>query len=73
MHVRRWIFDVELLLMANFVSIPIAEISVNWQEIDGSKLSVATDSIQMALDLAVIRANYFWGIWRKPVVFDVAQ
>jgi hypothetical protein len=32
MHVRRWIFDVELLLMANFVSILIAEFPVNWQE-----------------------------------------
>ena len=41
----------------------IAEVSVNWHEVDGSKMSLVRDAIQMALDLLIIRLNYLFGIW----------
>jgi hypothetical protein len=31
-------FDVELLYIAQRLNIPITEVAVNWQEIDGTKL-----------------------------------
>uniref|UniRef100_A0A5F8GEC7 Dolichyl-phosphate beta-glucosyltransferase n=1 Tax=Monodelphis domestica TaxID=13616 RepID=A0A5F8GEC7_MONDO len=38
LHIERWAFDVELLYIAQFFKIPIAEIAVNWTEIEGLKL-----------------------------------
>lgn len=35
MHIDRWAFDVELLYMAQQLNIPIKEVAVNWQEIEG--------------------------------------
>jgi len=33
MHVEGYIFDIEVLLLAQFMKIPVAEVPVNWQEI----------------------------------------
>lgn len=63
MHVEGWIFDIEVLMIAKQLRIPIVEVPVAWQEIDGSKVSLMRDSIQMALDLLIIRMNYIFGIW----------
>ncbi|KAF9115115.1 dolichyl-phosphate beta-glucosyltransferase [Mortierella sp. AM989] len=63
MHVEGWIFDIEVLMIAQQLKIPIVEVPVAWQEIDGSKVSLMRDSIQMALDLLIIRMNYIFGIW----------
>ncbi|KAK9719258.1 dolichyl-phosphate beta-glucosyltransferase [Basidiobolus ranarum] len=63
-HVEGWIFDIEVLLIAEYLGIPIAEVSVNWHEVDGSKISLIRDSIRMATDLLVIRLNYIFGLWR---------
>lgn len=89
-HIDRWIFDVELLLLAEIAGrasershvmradydrgndpllllpVPIAEVAVTWTEIDGSKISLITDSIRMARDLLVIRLNYSLGRWKCP-------
>ncbi|EMP25304.1 Dolichyl-phosphate beta-glucosyltransferase [Chelonia mydas] len=34
LHIERWAFDVELLYIAQLLKIPIAEVAVNWTEID---------------------------------------
>ncbi|KAG9065377.1 dolichyl-phosphate beta-glucosyltransferase [Linnemannia hyalina] len=71
MHVEGWVFDIEVLMIAQQLRIPIAEVPVAWQEIDGSKVSLMRDSIQMALDLLIIRMNYLLGIWRiRPLLKD---
>jgi dolichyl-phosphate beta-glucosyltransferase len=64
LHIERWAFDVEMVYLAQTLHIPLAEVPVNWQEIDGSKLSPFAASIQMARDILRIRANYFLGSWR---------
>ncbi len=51
--------------------IPIAEVAVQWQEIGGSKIDLVRDSVGMALDLLVIRANYALGRWKNPGVVQV--
>ncbi|KAF9390246.1 dolichyl-phosphate beta-glucosyltransferase [Podila verticillata] len=63
MHVEGWVFDIEALMIAQRLGIPIVEVPVTWQEIDGSKVSLMRDSIQMAIDLLIIRLNYIFGIW----------
>ncbi|EST06174.1 Glycosyl transferase, family 2 [Kalmanozyma brasiliensis GHG001] len=93
-HIDGWIFDVELLILAQTASqlalqqqppstpqlggneaeseelarlpVPIAEVSVDWQEVTGSKIDLVKDSVRMALDLIVIRANYGLGRWKGP-------
>eukprot|EP00049_Salpingoeca_infusionum_P000922 m.43679 g.43679 ORF g.43679 m.43679 type:complete len:322 (+) comp10787_c0_seq4:291-1256(+) len=63
LHIERWAFDVELLYLAQTYKMPIDEVSVNWQEIDGSKLDPLTAALQMARDIVRIRAHYLFGIW----------
>ncbi|KAG7193799.1 dolichyl-phosphate beta-glucosyltransferase [Scheffersomyces spartinae] len=64
MHTERWIFDVEVLLLGELQGIPVKEIAVNWQEIDGSKVDLARDSIEMAIDLVVTRLAYLLGVYK---------
>ncbi|KII85997.1 glycosyltransferase family 2 protein [Plicaturopsis crispa FD-325 SS-3] len=63
-HLTTWIFDVELLLLAKALAIPVAEVPVEWHEVAGSKLNVFTDSLQMLRDLLVLRANHLTGRWK---------
>ncbi|KAF9024629.1 glycosyltransferase family 2 protein, partial [Hymenopellis radicata] len=62
-HLATWIFDVELLLLAKQLRIPVAEVPVDWHEVPGSKLNVVTASLQMLKDLLVVRANFLLGRW----------
>ncbi|KAF8871640.1 glycosyltransferase family 2 protein [Mucidula mucida] len=50
-HLSTWIFDVELLLLAKQLRIPVAEVPIDWHEVPGSKLNVVTASLQMLKDL----------------------
>uniref|UniRef100_A0A146MBZ4 Dolichyl-phosphate beta-glucosyltransferase n=1 Tax=Lygus hesperus TaxID=30085 RepID=A0A146MBZ4_LYGHE len=68
-HVERWAFDVELLYLAELFGIPLAEIPVNWTEIDGSKVVPVLSWIQMGRDVFLIWIKYLIGAWkiaRKP-------
>ncbi|OJJ41576.1 hypothetical protein ASPWEDRAFT_101905 [Aspergillus wentii DTO 134E9] len=64
MHSEGWIFDVEMLMLAEFAGIPVAEVPVGWREVKGSKLNVLRDSIGMAWGLAILRAAWSIGVYR---------
>ncbi|KAJ6488092.1 glycosyltransferase family 2 protein [Mycena vulgaris] len=63
-HLPTWIFDVELLLLAKQLRIPVAEVPIEWHEVAGSKLNVVTASLQMLRDLLIVRANHLLGRWK---------
>ncbi|KAF8621815.1 hypothetical protein AX15_007487 [Amanita polypyramis BW_CC] len=63
-HLPTWIFDVELLLLAKQLGIPVAEVPIEWHEVAGSKLNVMTASVQMLRDLLIVRANHLLGRWK---------
>jgi len=63
-HLTSWIFDVEVLLLAKMLSIPVEEVPIEWHEVPGSKLNVVTDSLQMLRDLLILRANHVFGRWK---------
>ena len=63
MHLERWSFDVELLFLARRLGIPIAEVQVNWHEVDGSKLNVVMDSLKIGRDVLMVRVLYFLRLW----------
>ncbi|TFK80592.1 glycosyltransferase family 2 protein [Polyporus arcularius HHB13444] len=65
-HLATWIFDVELLLLAKELRMPVAEVPIEWHEVGGSKLNVFADSLQMLRDLLVLRANLLLGRWTVP-------
>lgn len=64
LHVERWAFDVELLYIAEHLKMPIAEVTVNWIEIEGSKLTPVWSWIQMGVDLFLIWFRYAIGVWQ---------
>ncbi len=66
MHLHRWSFDVELLLIASLLSIPTAEVAIHWHEVDGSKISIAWYGLGMDRDLLVLRGNLATGRWSLP-------
>ncbi|KAI3544417.1 glycosyltransferase family 2 [Colletotrichum filicis] len=45
--------------------IRVAEVPVDWHEVPGSKLSVISDSIKMALGLAILRGSWMMGVYRR--------
>jgi len=69
LHLRRWAFDTELVVIAEKLHISVSEVGVIWHEIDGSKLdggklSLALVSLGMLRDMLCVRACYFFGIWK---------
>jgi dolichyl-phosphate beta-glucosyltransferase len=64
LHVERWAFDVEMLWIAQGHELPVAEVPVNWQEIDGSKLDPLSASIEMFKDMIRIKLAYMLGVWK---------
>lgn len=68
MRSEGWIFDVEMLMLAEAAGIPMVEVPVGWKEVLGSKLNVIKDSIGMAVGLGVLRCLWFlkdWGIVKR--------
>ncbi|KAH8889830.1 hypothetical protein GQ53DRAFT_842711 [Thozetella sp. PMI_491] len=45
--------------------IKVAEVPIHWHEVDGSKMSLVQDSIKMAIGLAVLRASWMLGVYRR--------
>ncbi|EAQ88138.1 hypothetical protein CHGG_04757 [Chaetomium globosum CBS 148.51] len=45
--------------------IKVAEVPVGWHEVDGSKMSLVQDSVRMAIGLAVLRASWMLGVYRR--------
>lgn len=60
-----WIFDVEMLMLAEMAEIPVVEVPIGWQEVKGSKLNVVWDSLGMAVGLAVLRFCWGFGIYGR--------
>lgn len=61
-------FDVEILVTAQIQGYEIAEVPINWTHIPGSRVSLVWDSLRMARDLFIIRANALRGLYRAPQV-----
>lgn len=64
LHIKRWAFDIEIVIIAQILSLEIMPVSVDWKEIQGSKLSVVSDSIKMLIDILILKSFYILGFWR---------
>lgn len=45
--------------------IRVAEVPIDWHEVDGSKMNLIQDSINMALGLAILRFSWMLGVYRR--------
>lgn len=61
-RLQRWCFDVELVYLCKRLSVPMIEISVNWSEIPGSKVS-GTSILHMLWELVLMSVGYRTGMW----------
>jgi dolichyl-phosphate beta-glucosyltransferase len=52
-------FDVEILYIAKKLGFAIAEVPVNWENQEGSKVNLITDSVKMLVDILRIRWLHF--------------
>ncbi|KAI5777628.1 nucleotide-diphospho-sugar transferase [Geopyxis carbonaria] len=59
-----WIFDIEILLLAQYKRVPVAEVPISWHEVEGTKMSLVRDSLRMAWDLGVVRGGYAVGVYK---------
>ncbi|KAI6230725.1 Dolichyl-phosphate beta-glucosyltransferase [Aphelenchoides fujianensis] len=64
LHVERWAFDVELLYLAERLGIPVAEVAVEWHEVEGSKITPLLTSLEMGRDILLIWFRYYCNFWR---------
>ncbi|KAI1007095.1 hypothetical protein K3495_g1130 [Podosphaera aphanis] len=80
MHAEGWIFDVEMLMLAESAppafgdagdntpassGIRVQEVYISWKEVEGSKLNVLWASLGMAFGLALLRASWLLGVYRR--------
>lgn len=63
-HLGHWCWDPEMLLVARKMKVPIRELPVNWQEIEGSKVHIVRDTLRMIRDLAMIKLMYCFRLWK---------
>jgi dolichyl-phosphate beta-glucosyltransferase len=69
LHLTRWAFDTELVVMSEKLGIPIKEVGVEWHEVDGSKLatskiSLLIASVEMLRDMLCLNIMYTLRLWR---------
>ena len=57
-------FDVEALYLAKKYGYEVAEVSVAWAHVHGSKVSIVKDSLRMFRDIILIRWNDLRGIYK---------
>ncbi|OII75424.1 dolichyl phosphate glucosyltransferase [Cryptosporidium ubiquitum] len=63
LHIKRWAFDIEIVIIAQILDLEIQPVSVEWKEVGGSKLSIFSDSIKMLLDILILKSFYLLKIW----------
>ena len=69
LHLTQWAFDTELVVIAERIGIPIAEVGVEWKEVGGSKLATSKmalliSSVEMLRDMLCVKIMYTVGLWR---------
>ena len=62
-RLERFGFDVEALFIGRKLGFRTVEVPVRWDHVEGTKVSMWKDSMNMFLDLIRVRANQFRGLY----------
>ena len=65
--IDRFGFDVELLYVANRAGLRLMEVPVRWDHVEGSKISLGTDSYKMLSEVATIRQQARRGVYENAI------
>lgn len=65
--INRFGFDVELLYVASLAGLRLREVPVRWDHNEGSKVSVARDSLRMFDEVRTIRAQARRGVYDEAI------
>ncbi|MBL8295247.1 MAG: hypothetical protein JNN08_25605, partial [Bryobacterales bacterium] len=63
-QLERFGFDVEALFIGKRLGYRIVEVPVRWNHVEGTKVSMLSDSADMFLDIARVRWNQICGRYR---------
>merc|ERR1740139_1608940 len=69
LHLTRWAFDIEIIYIADHLNFDLAEVSVDWKEVAGSKLAtskvaLALIGVSMLKDMVWVKTCYESGAWK---------
>ena len=64
-RLNRYAFDVEILYLARLKGYEIAEVPINWTNIEGSKINLVTDPLNMLFEIGKIRCGILCGRYGK--------
>lgn len=64
LHLYRWSFDIELVLLANWFGKRIAEVPVTWIEMPGAQLRFGSGRFGILRDVVLAQCCYLFGVWR---------
>jgi len=64
LHIYRWAFDIEIVILARMLGKQVAEVDVSFVDMPGSKLNLVTGALTMLRDIVLVRALYLMGVWR---------
>ncbi len=62
---NRYAFDVEILFLARLKGYKIAEVPINWTNVEGSKINLVTDPMSMLWEIGKILLNKACGRYGK--------
>ena len=65
--IDRFGFDVELLYVANRAGLRLMEVPVRWDHVEGSKISLGTDSLKMLGEVGRIRQQARRGVYENAI------
>mmetsp|Transcript_14608 Transcript_14608/g.25875 ORF Transcript_14608/g.25875 Transcript_14608/m.25875 type:complete len:325 (-) Transcript_14608:111-1085(-) len=68
LHLYRWAFDIELVILSRILGKKVAEVPVTFVDMPGSKLNLVTGALTMLRDIVLLRVLYFVGIWRPSIM-----
>ena len=63
-QLERFGFDVEALFLTQRLGFRIVEVPVRWNHVDGTKVSMARDSVDMFGDIVRVRMNAWKGLYK---------
>lgn len=76
LNLKGWAHDVEVLFRAKLLQVPLAQINIDWQDKDGSKVvesGVVKVSTEMLLDIIRLRWKYSITKAWKPPPFGITE
>lgn len=64
---ERWSFDIEILFIARKAGLKIAEVSINWNDVPGSKVNLFLDAMGMFRDIFAFKHRH---TYVSPEIFE---